>query len=511
MKKRAQAPDAQTYTIIFNGCSGHSEPAQALVKVLSIYRSMRAEKSPIKPNIKHINAVLKMCARANDMDALFATASEIPKSGIGAADCLTYTTILNALRMNAIEEAPKPLSPRQKRKATEQAILRARLIWADVVKQWRKGDVFVDENLVCTMGRLLVLGGPKDSDDIFSLIEQTMNIPRQLPPMGTPERSKIEPTEQGRMKDHSSTEITNAGSTDQPASADHSLMAIEPANTSLSVSSFYAKPGRNSLGLIMQALLEIKQKSPAALYWDIFTKDHGVIPDSENFHGYLRILRGFRSSTEVVELLLQMPKECMEKKTFRIAMSSCKADKLNRHAFGNAGKILDLMSQHLVVPDIPALECYLTVAIESKAYSPKISSNGEPHPSKYAQGRQILRALDRINPSFDNVKSLVAYGDPSRNQHLQEEGLKLQVLLLAQNMVRAYDVLIAKTLVPREMRIELSEHRGKLAAYITRSRHNPLPKPIHPSSKRLRPKIMSSQDPKGHLRARSRASDSRRS
>jgi hypothetical protein len=251
-------------------------------------------------------------------------------------------------------------------------------------------------------------------------------------------------------------------------------MAVLPAKPSPLGMSFYAKPGRNSLSLIMQALLDRNKKQPAVKYWNIFTREFGVVPDAQNFHAYLRILRICRSSTETVELLLEMPKEFMSGKTFRIAMSTCDRDKLNRHVFSNAGKLLDLMQTHIIVPDIPALQMYINVAVEAQAYSPGLSPSGESHPSKIAKGKQILRALDRLNPSIVNLRSLLAYGDQTdeakEHRRLTPEFTR-EVLHLTQLMIRAIDILMNQALVPREMYSDLAAQRNKLNAFVTRYKH----------------------------------------
>lgn len=487
MKKRAQVPDAHTYTIIFRGCAEHRDSTQALAKVMSIYQGMLAEKSPVKPNVIHMNALLKMCARAQDLDAMFAIANSLPDKGPRAPNNLTYTTIINAIRIHATIEPPDGQSPMQKRIESRDAIVRSRHIWADVVTRWRKGDIWIDEELVSTMGRTLLLGQSDDLDDIFSLIEQSMNIPRQFPRMrppragaesGTrePEEREMEPydTPKTKLDVHAPNEVDQ----DNTNSQVENFTAIIPI-TSPNDSSAYAKPGKNSLSLVLKALLllHLQQpgpKQPVVNYWKIFTKDLGVVPDGENYASYLRLLRLFRASTETVELLQQIPRQYMAHKIFRIAMSACARDKLNRNAFRNAGKILDIMQTQLQVPDIPTLLTYLDVALTSPAYGNNVASTQDAHHSDYAQGRQILRALERLGPSFVNLRALLAYGDPTsleKERERQSSEFQNDVLDLSQRMVRAIDVLMNRALVPREMYQNLTRQRSKLAAFVTRYKH----------------------------------------
>ena len=197
MKKRAQPPDSHTYTIILRGLAVHKAHTHSLIRALSVYNSMFAPNSPVKPSITHSNAVLKVCARRLDMDALYGIAAKLPTHGAGAANNLTFTTILNAVRHTAwtfdgsrnIDETPEETAERRHR-----AVMDGRRMWDDIIRRWRKGDIWIDEELVCAMGRLLLISRrPEDLDDVLSLVEQTMAIPRPIPRLNTPERSSVAP------------------------------------------------------------------------------------------------------------------------------------------------------------------------------------------------------------------------------------------------------------------------------------------------------------------------------
>lgn len=483
MKSRAQVPDAHTYTILFRGCAEHSHVDQALVKVMSLYKGMSSERSAVRPNIIHANAVLKMCARAGDIDTLFAVANDLPTVGPTAPNNLTYTTIFNGLKMDAISEVPGGRSPMQKRQVRREAIARGRQLWPSVTTSWRKGDIWLDEELVCAMGRLLETGVSSDVDDIPSLIEQTMNIPRQYPRGGYNAQSTIAPQRdvQTGKQEVEEQEAPNENTefvdlvTFSAMSVEDSQMSLVQQLTELKKSHFgpptmggYAKPRQNTLSLIMKAMYNLRLKAPAMKYWDIFTRLLGVVPDGDNYHVYMRILRVSRASTEAVQLLQQMPKVYRAPKTFRITMSTCERNKLSRHAFSDAGKILDVMQTSLEVPDIPTLISYLSVAISSPA---KAASESANTPVKYAQGQQILRALDRLNPSFVNIKSLFAYGDPTNDRKDRERtssDFKEDLILLTQMMIRANDTIMNQAMVPREQFSEITKQRNKLSAFVTR-------------------------------------------
>lgn len=412
------------------------------------------------------------------MDALFSVASQFNNHGLQAPNNLSFTIILNAIRMNAAGGARSSLSPMAQRKSQRDAIASSREIWVDIVSRWRKGDIWIDEELVASMGRLLLIGQEQDWDDIFSLIEQTMNIPRQVPKLGTPARQKIDPASQGQVEfaDNSSAEWKavqdklSAKAQDGVKSEDEAVVPrFDPITVPVTKTdglAMYAKPGPNTLSLLLQATLNLRLKAPGTAYWNIFTKSLLVAPDRENYHAYLRILRMARASTETVDLLLEMPKQDMEIKTFRISLSTCARDKRNRNVFKSAGKIIDLMQMSLRQPDIQALEYYLEVAITSPAYD----TPDQQASSKQAQGKQILRALDRLNPSFLNLKSAMQFGnssDESRSTFAQDQLIQ-EILGLTRRMVGAYDLLMNNAMVPRDMYLDLTKQRSKLSAFIGR-------------------------------------------
>lgn len=468
MKKRGQAPDAQTYTILFRGLAEHSHYPNALSKALSIYHSMDAENSPVQPNSIHTNAVLKVCARADDLDALFGIAAKLRRKGLRAPSNLTFTIILNAIRQHANKVPKCTTSAEESQALRAKAVTDARKIWDDIVGRWRQGDIWIDEELVCSMGRILLLGQKQDVDDILSLIEQTMNIPRFVPPLGTPERKEIEPSLQGKTEPVASSTSTPTADEYATDLVHHNEFRKVNPPTPPEGFSAYAKPGANTLSLVLETLFDLRMKRPLAEYWEVFTKVHQVKPDSPNFHSYLRILRVHRASQEAVELLLLMPTSILEKKTFRIAMSTCTRDGNNPAAFANAGKVLDLMQQTLAELDLPALHSYLEVAIHG-ALSPgrELVSGSE---SQYSRGRQILRALARLGPAVINVRSALAYGKPatSKEGNFHAKVTQDAALALVRKMISAYDKLMNNGMVVREMHGYLIGERSKLAAFVTR-------------------------------------------
>lgn len=474
----------------------HPSPEHALGKVLPIYYSMSSEKSPIKPTVIHVNALLKLCARALNTDALLAILAAMPSKGAGSPNNLTYTTAFNALRYFATGDMRDTLTPMMKRRNSEKAMLEARQMWVDITKRWSLGEIWVDEELVSAFGRLLLIGGRKDIDDILSLIEQTMDIPRQVPRLGTEARRKLDPLaakleslEDARREASSDSPALEQPSGDQQtetAAVDLFRPVQPPANPGQR-RGIFAKPGQNTLSLMLEALLEMKLKEAAQKYWQIFTAQYNVQPDRENFHAYLRILRVARASNEAVKILLQnMPVQDLKHTTFRIAMAACRRDKLNRNAFANGGRLLDLMQSSLREPDIPFLEDYLELAITAPAYSKQVSSSGKIELSKLEQGKQILRALDRLNPSLLNLKALLHFEDPQHAKKSPHERTKFvdSILSLTRKMISSYDLLMDKAMVPRDFFRPLAAQRGKLSAFV--ARHKKLKRDFVEGKKRNR-------------------------
>ncbi|KAF2834927.1 hypothetical protein M501DRAFT_1008886 [Patellaria atrata CBS 101060] len=372
MKKRGQMPDSHTFVILFRGLADHAHHADALGKALSLFHSMGAANSHTKPAIIHANAVLKVCARANNMDALWGIIAKLPERGPGSADNMTYTTILNALRQQVLMTQTSDMGIEEIARQKDTAVIDGRRIWDDIVSRWKKGDLIVDEPLVAAMGRLLLVGiRPRDWDDVLSLVEQTMNIPRQVPRLDTPERANSSaPTirapntpEQMKLEDANedpdaprrgdefiAIDTTNSSSTDP----------TKPARKHRSLA--YAKPTSNTLSMVLEACLKTVSKKTAKQYWDLLTKDFDVAPDLDNLTMYMRLLRFSRSSGQVVELL----KEDVVKrglplypKMLRIAMSTCVRDKNNPNAIANAGEIMELANQLMPHPDPGSLRLYL--------------------------------------------------------------------------------------------------------------------------------------------------------
>ena len=94
------------------------------------------------------------------------------------------------------------------------------------------------------------------------------------------------------------------------------------------------------------------------------------------------------------------------------------------------------------------------------------------YPNQILDG-QIMRAIDRVGPSYINLRSAVSYGGPTnRAATTQEKSLLLDsVINLTKNLVRAHDIILDQRLVDSEEMKRLVQQRSKLSAYVTRSIH----------------------------------------
>lgn len=462
MKKRAQIPDAYTYTILLRGLAEHAHFPQSLAKALSLYESLFAPNSPIKPSIKHTNAILKVCARAKDLDTMWAIAAKMPARGFGAADKLTFTTILNAMHQNVSWHLHPSISEPEMSRTVEKAILDGRRMWDDIVGRWRQGDIWIDQELVCSMGRLLLLGArPRDWDDVLSLIEQTMQIPRLLPRLGTPGREEARapqlaaPDDAIFQKDSSASGEPDAGTEFDSVDISKTIVRLGGGQVAPAT---YARPGRNTLSLILAACLQMRAKQAGQEYWALLTDPTGlaVEPDAENYTAHMRLLRQARASKEAVALLRAalaasppIESALLLRKCFRIAMSTCVRDKNSPHAFHHAGHILDLMQSALADPDVRTLTRYLELAASTD------------------DGAVIAKALGRLGPHVVNVKSLLTYGSAEEATKLQADEA-LAAVALIKLKVGCCDRLLNRGEVRREEYGRYAMERGKLAAFLTR-------------------------------------------
>lgn len=357
--------------------------------------------SNIKPSTIHSNAIINCLGRALNMDALWSVAGRLPDRGPGSADKWTYTTILNTMQACAVRDAAQLAETdgdlEAAAKVIQIAIGEGRKLWEDIVSRWRSGDVNIDQTLVCAMGRLLLLGQKRDWDDVFSLAEQTMRLPRVKPPFvdwGTRKNDEWEnalalppPNEAddgssglGRLEAAVADEAAPKAK-NEFAVVDLSDRQVRRGNGE-DVPSPYANVGNNVLSLLIEAAIKLREIPMGKTYWEKLTNPDNepfVMPDDDNLHSYLRLLRISRSSKAICDLLRQPVSGALEgvwyrRGTFVIAMSTCARDFKNPNVFTYASTILDLMQAKLTKPDLKVMTMYLSLAVvTTPGVSPEIS------------------------------------------------------------------------------------------------------------------------------------------
>ena len=389
MKKRSQRPDSHTYTILFRGLASHADFGKSLERALTVYHSMCTLDSPVKPTIIHTNAALQVCAQAGDLDAMFGVAARLPRSGPRAADKVTFTIVFNALikLVPHDNESGKDESLQVDIKKRQNAVLQGRRMWAEIIERWKVGDIILDESLVCAVGRLLLLADvPQDLDDVLSLLEQTMGIPRQTPRRRNIDGAQALPESPAR-ENNALVQMTEPGSKPSADAEDEFIPGDEFLPTPSVRSMAYAIPSRSTLSLVVDACTRLKLFSTAQDYWGLLTgSPYHIVPDTANYHTYLRLLRAQRASRQSVELVQEMrdglgvggtipgaaPKirtvrgerGCVHASTFRIALGACRRDIKNPNVVEHAAKLVRIMYDCLPEADIRVMKTYVEIIRE---------------------------------------------------------------------------------------------------------------------------------------------------
>jgi hypothetical protein len=448
MKKRAQFPDAFTYSIILTGLSENASHPRAVSKAVSIFQSMTGPTSRVRPGIVHTNSALRVCARKGDLDAMWSIASTIPENGPQAANATTYTTILNALRFNG-ETQTALRSSAQVVAARDEMVLQARQIWEDIAGKWYHGNIIVDESLVCAMGRVLLLGTrPQDYDDIYSLVEQTTNIWRQAPTLRSGAKTDSEghllPPPVGHLvRAPVGDEGPDAGGEFDPVPQSLSLKRAT-LRESKSASLKYVRPSNNTLSVLLEASQKLMLKRTADKYWEIFTDPEGlaVQPDEDNFHHYLRILRQSRGSSQAVKVVRDQMTKCEPMtKTYRIAMSTCLRNEKSPGVMKDASALMDLMQARLPQMDVKTCIMWMELAMRS------------PH------GSDVYAAIERLGPQNIDLMKIATTGDSEAR-----EG----VVKLLKAMVSGADRLNNEKILQPEQKPEFAQRTRKWDALVSK-------------------------------------------
>lgn len=452
-------PNAQTYTILFRGFANSDHPRLAVSEAVRIYHTMMTSKR-LQPNIIHMNAVLEVCGRAGDMDSLFSIVSTADEK-LRSPDSRTYTIILNSLRPKIPthrlprrkpeqeEEEGEPDAERDPAAAADMSVVnQAKAIWEEVITKWRKAKLIIDERLVCAMGRLLRHGGREENDEILDLVEQTMNIPRQ---------DKVVASLPGPARTQTAEEAV------RPVQA---AVKTQHRKGPKSGPGVYAVPGSNTLSLILESLRATRKTTLGPKYWDMLVNEYKVEPDKENYHSYLRLLRVGHNSTKTADVIQQMPASLLTPKTFRIGLSCCVRDNLNRHAFANATRVFKAM-RALRAPDAMAMRLYLQA---TRANFRPVTANMSEVDGKFALGRQISIALDNMWEPFGTLTRSFSFSSLATRS--PEEMWKrtsndqLEAMAVAKRMVAAMDFVVTEAAAEPKVIRQLRTRRNILNRYV---------------------------------------------
>lgn len=463
MKKRAQLPNAHTYTTIFSGLAESDHPKVAVTEALRIYNNMLA--SPrFKPNSIHLNSVLMLCSRAGDMESLFVILRSA--NGIRSPDNTTYTIILNALRC----QQENQISPHENQKShrpavqasREKTIARGKLVWDEVITRWKKGEIIMDEELMCAIGRLLLLGGAAETDSIIRVVGEVLDIKKLLDGQpGLLDKIGQEPTKaETQEKSERSKKPAQFDDSDQAEDFTSSRPAQAKPAARPSISNATAGPvttqmkaGNKTLSLVMKALAVAQRTKLAARYWDYLVQTYEIEPDRRNYRDYIDCLSTGAASGKAARLLVSMPASIVDGDLYRRGILLCHFDAFNEKAFDNAALIHRAMVRKLRVPDARCMKLYLQVAMTSyRKFLDKTLYPGEREGLK-AHAQQMLVALDDV---FEPLKRASTDIDFSEFSGTAEDSWhrtwpqRQEILELLKKFIAACDKMLSQNLLDKQ-------------------------------------------------------------
>ncbi|KAI6751215.1 hypothetical protein HG530_014129 [Fusarium avenaceum] len=420
MKKRAQFPNAATYTILFRGLTKSEHPKLAVAEAVKHYHALLKDPR-IEANITHLNAVLNVCNRANDLDSMFALLDTVNES-TRAPTCYTYTTILDALRHNTLGDI-KDLTQEQKEFNFNSTIKRGRAIWEEVISKWRKGRLVIDEDLVCCMGRMLLLSpNREEKKEILDLVEQTMNIPNLA-------KVQEASAEEARKKNPRTGEV---------AKKDGYGLFVTPAN--------------NTLSLLLNVVFQTRMSSLGIKYWNFLVREYGLEPDMGCWLRLFGLLKLAKASAHATEILSIVPTDVINPRIYHMAMETCDRDNINQNVLKHADRALDSMVERLEVPDALTMRLYLNVAQNHHYHLRARANEGNVAGAKRDYGIQITNALDRLwvpyrrlhDHLFKDVKAKTAEGKAKFYNEQRE------AIALARIMYGSFNKVLQQEMLPEE-------------------------------------------------------------
>ncbi|KAF2147825.1 hypothetical protein K461DRAFT_283415 [Myriangium duriaei CBS 260.36] len=363
MKKRAQHPDSYTVVHFLRGLARQPVSPEQVRLALHLHESLEAENSKVERSIIHTNAAMQVCINAQDYDSMWTLVSKLPDQGREAADQVTFDTILTSLRKDVESKARSDTDYDDK---LTKCIDDGRKVWQDVIRRSKKGFLKLDESLICSYLRLLLLRPSQSiSLEILSIIEDTIGIPTRPQP--------------AKHADASQTQ---------------SLNDVPDRKRNMRTTAAVSRPSKFILSIILEAYLELPRNRstnipPMQYYWKALTENYSVRPDLENYHSLLRLCMLQHNSEWASEIITEMatsnkhsPRDSQGiapgRTAYILALTACvreanairsgKARILER-----AHDIFDGMVQNLrPVPPRPVakfLECAVVVHSPSQVYA----------------------------------------------------------------------------------------------------------------------------------------------
>jgi hypothetical protein len=420
MKKRAQFPNAQTYTTLFRGLAKSQHPKTAVFEAVKHYNALFKD-SRLEPNSTHLNAVLNVCNRAGDMDSMFSIVDTLNES-TRAPTSYTYTTVLNAIRFNTLDGLEE-LTPEQKDFNRKNGIQRAKAIWSEVMSKWRQGRLIIDEELVCSMGRMMTISTDlNEKKEVLDLIEQTMNIPNlsKVKEMSAEDARKTNP---------------------------HTGQVVKKDKNGV-----FTSPGNNTLSLILKVVLQTKLNSLGIKYWNFILRQYNLEPDRDCWLRLFTILRQAKASGHATEILDIIPASIIIPSFYRIALETCIRDNINPNVIKNADRALDNMMKHLEVPDAHAMRLYLNASQSTHYHLRARAREGDVAGAKRAYGIQITDALDRLWVPYrklhDHYFKQVKAETKEQKKVLYND--QREVIALARIMYGSFNKVLQQEMLPEE-------------------------------------------------------------
>lgn len=341
---------------------------------------------------------------------------------------------------------------------------RAKGLWTEVMEKWRQARLVIDEELVCAMGRVLLMAPDRlEKREVLVLLEETMSIP-----------NLAKAPNSDAFNDPKMLNIAMLGSSKPVlAVATHDLGS---SKSGVRTKSVYAVPGRNTLALVLTTLASSRLTTCGIKYWNLMVRHYGIVPDSDNWlrmFGMLKVAKASAHSAAILEIL---PDEYVHPKPYQIAMETCVRDNINTNAIAHSNTILDSMLSRLPVPDLNTLRLYLRVALVSHFHLRAQAQNGDEAGAKRDYGIQITTALARLWEPYKKVhyhyfkaSSAMPASTPSGSSATDKKNStgslynnKREVIALARLMFSAFNKVINERMLPEKDLRELRPVGAKI-------------------------------------------------